>query len=712
MKTSFSLAAVVCAIQVASVTTIAFAETGTATTKAKKPNILWIIAENIGPDLGCYGYPTVATPHLDRLAREGLRYRLACDTAPVCSASRSCFMTGMYQTTIGAHNHRSHRSPGLDDHFLLPANVRPLPHWLREAGYFTANITTLAGRPVGTGKTDLNFEVEGDVLRPGETLPTNAPVETVQHNFKNSVRLFQATEWTQLPRHQPFYAQVNLPTVERGGGSGWTGSRGNPWQGQSHPATTDPTAVILPPYYPDHPIVRQDWAGYIDAINGLDTRVGEILARLKADGLADDTVVFFFADNGRLEFRGLDWCYDSGDRVPLIVRWPKNFPAPPQYRANAVSEQLISLIDLTATTLAIGGVAKPPGMQSRVFLGAKGDPAREAVFSARDRTDEAVQRIRAMRGPRYRYIRNFMPDHPFMAPHRYKEASYPVVPLLRKLHAEGKLGGPPLALMVPRLPDEELYDTEADPSEIHNLATSSSSEHQRTLREMRATLENWIEETGDQGRNPESPAVRAHWTEVTKKMFSLRPDQPRPPSAPLAADSRRPLWDGRSFAGWHPIGKGVWTIENGAIHGVNVIAEKEYGHLVSDRIYGDFTLRLKFNSVKGNSGLYFRIEETGFSGVTGFQAEIDATKDVGGLYETNGRKWVSQPTPAQVATWFKPGEWNELIVTARGGHIVVRVNGKISAELSDDPGRREGRFALQLHGGKDVEVWFKDIELQ
>jgi hypothetical protein len=179
-----------------------------------------------------------------------------------------------------------------------------------------------------------------------------------------------------------------------------------------------------------------------------------------------------------------------------------------------------------------------------------------------------------------------------------------------------------------------------------------------------------------------------------------------------AADAWRPLWDGRSLAGWHPIGQGAWTIENGAIHGVHVITEPAYSHLVSDQSYGDFSIRLKFKSIQGNSGLYFRVEEKGASGVTGFQAEIDATKDVGGLYETGGRKWVSQPTPAQVATWFKPGGWNEMMVTARGGHIVVRINGKISAELADDPGRREGRFALQLHGGKDVEVWFKDIEIR
>ena len=172
------------------------------------------------------------------------------------------------------------------------------------------------------------------------------------------------------------------------------------------------------------------------------------------------------------------------------------------------------------------------------------------------------------------------------------------------------------------------------------------------------------------------------------------------------------LWDGKTLSGWHEIGRGSWKIEDGAIHGTHAKSEESYGHLVSDRSYGDFTIRLKFKSLAGNSGLYFRIEEKGFSGVAGFQAEIDASKDVGGLYETNGRSWVSQPTPEQVATWFKPGEWNEMTVSAHGGHVVVHINGKKSAELLDDPGRKEGRFALQVHGGQDVDVWFKDIELK
>jgi hypothetical protein len=178
-----------------------------------------------------------------------------------------------------------------------------------------------------------------------------------------------------------------------------------------------------------------------------------------------------------------------------------------------------------------------------------------------------------------------------------------------------------------------------------------------------------------------------------------------------AAENWKPLWDGKSLAGWHVIDKGEWKIIDGAIRGTHAKQEKEFGHLVSDKIFSDFTVRLKYKAVKGNSGLYFRVEEKGFSGVSGFQAEIDADKDAGGLYETNGRAWVSQPKPADVKRWYKPGEWNEMTVSAHGGHIVVHVNGIKSAELKDDPGRKEGKFALQVHGGQDCEVWFKDIEI-
>lgn len=174
----------------------------------------------------------------------------------------------------------------------------------------------------------------------------------------------------------------------------------------------------------------------------------------------------------------------------------------------------------------------------------------------------------------------------------------------------------------------------------------------------------------------------------------------------------KPLWDGKSLSGWHVIGKGDWKIEDGAIVARHAADEKEYGHLVTDEEYEDFTVRVKYKTVTGNSGLYFRIEEKGDSGVSGFQAEIDPHKDAGGLYETNGRAWVVQPTPEQVASWFKPGQWNEMSVTAHGTKITVTVNGRVSAEIDDSQGRRKGRIALQLHGDQEGLQFFKDLEIR
>ena len=173
----------------------------------------------------------------------------------------------------------------------------------------------------------------------------------------------------------------------------------------------------------------------------------------------------------------------------------------------------------------------------------------------------------------------------------------------------------------------------------------------------------------------------------------------------------KPLWDGKTLGGWHQIGKGHWAIEFGAIVGRHEKGEPEFSHLVTDATYKDFTVRLKYKAIVGNSGLYFRVEKKGGSGISGFQAEIDPNQDAGGLYETNGRAWVVQPRPEDVKTWYKPNDWNEMTVTAVGGNVSVHVNGKRSATLIDDPGRREGHVALQVHGGQDCEVMFKDIEI-
>jgi len=445
-----------------------------------RPNVLWIVGENLCHDLGCYGAKNVHTPNLDALAAMGVRYTNVFSTSPVCAPSRSAFMTGMYQTTTGTHPMRSHR----DDDFRLPPGVHPVTHWLRDAGYFTANITHIGQREVGTGKLDLNFVNEGPIYR--------------------------SDEWAALKDHQPFFAQINTPEAEYDIYDRKSAEKHRVvWVGEQwHPQVATPDAVDPPPYYPDHEITRQEWARYLNSVSGMDVRVGWIVEQLKKDGLADDTVILFFADNGRLEARGIHWCWDSGLRVPMILHWPKNYPAPPQYQPGTVDDQVISLLDLTATTLWIAGVERPAGMQSRIFLGDRADPPRTFAFSARDRIDETVVRQRSARDQQYHYIRNFTPGAGFTTLNRYKEKCFLVKPLMRRLHAAGKLAGPAAALMQP-FPEEMLYDTQADPHEIRNLADSKSQAHREALVRLRAALDTWIAETADLGGLPEPPEVVA-----------------------------------------------------------------------------------------------------------------------------------------------------------------------------------------------------------
>jgi N-sulfoglucosamine sulfohydrolase len=420
-----------------------------------RPNILWLIAEDFGQHLGCYGTKQVWTPHLDQLAAEGVRYTRFYSTAPVCSPSRSAFMTGMYQTTIGAHNHRSHR----DDNHQLPAGVKVLTDWLRDQGYFTSNVRELPKSLgfKGTGKTDWNFTYSG--------------------------KAFNGQRWEELKTHQPFYAQINFSETHRNFRA---------------PKRADPAKVEIPPYYPDHEVTRSDWAAYLDAATEMDRKVGLILKQLAADGLADNTIIVFFGDNGQAHVRGKQFCYESGLLVPLLIKWPAKFPAPQQFKPGTVNTQLLAAIDLAPTMLEIAGATKPPAMQGQSFLGSSAAAPRQYVFGARDRCDETVFRFRTVRDARYRYIRNFTPERPFLQKNAYKEKQYPVWNLLKQLNAEGKLTPEQTVLCAPNMPDEELFDLEKDPHEIRNLARSP--EHQETLKRLRLALENWIETSKDQGR--------------------------------------------------------------------------------------------------------------------------------------------------------------------------------------------------------------------
>lgn len=444
-------------ILLASLLTVAAA----AAAAPKRPNFLWLVAEDTSPSAySCYGLqPAAATPTIDAIAAAGMRFDRFYTTAPVCSPARSAWNTGMYQTTIGAHQHRTpNKQP-------LPEGVRPVSEWLRAAGYYTANVREFPAEMNvrGAGKTDWNF------------IPRETP-------------LFQSDRWADLASHQPFYAQVNFQETHRD---------------FSAEGITDPAKVQLPPYYPDHPVIRKDYADYLDSARRLDGKIKRILARLEQEGLADNTVVIFMGDNGEAHIRGKQFCYEEGLNVPLIVRWPKGLPAPENYRAGTNDRRLLEAIDMPATLLNLAGLPIPPKMQGTPFLGANGGTSKRYVFGARDRCDETAMRLRTVRDDRYRYIRTFTPEVPFFAPNAYKTRQYPAWTLVPQLHAEGKLSPAQAFLCAPRQPEEQLFDMTADPHEIENLATSTRPEHVAALQRLRAELESWIIRTDDQGRFPE-----------------------------------------------------------------------------------------------------------------------------------------------------------------------------------------------------------------
>ena len=448
-------------------------------------NIVWIIADDLSPDLSCYGSTEVSTPNIDRLAAEGARFTNAYVTCPVCSPSRSALITGMYQTSIGAHAHRSHR----DDGYALPEPVRLITDYFREAGYYTANDhqSGLGGR----NKTDFNFQYK---------------------------KPFDGSNWRDRAAGQPFYAQVNIFEPHRGKAT-------EPWGFAADiDSPTDPSAVTPPAYYPQDEVAKKDWAGYLDAVRMLDEKVGRVLDRLEEDGIADRTVVMFFGDHGRPMPRDKQFLYDGGIRVPLVIRWPG------QLEPGSVRDELVSSIDLSATSLAIAGIEVPSHLEGRVFLGGHKAASREYVFAARDRCDETVDRIRAVRDKRYKYIRNYHPDRPYMQLNRYKETSYPIWRQMLRLEKEGQLSASENPFLARSRPEEELYDTETDPDELHNLA--GSPEHQQILTRMASALDLWVQHTGDMGEQTEDPSIAAAWdermAEVYTEAYSILEDRESP----------------------------------------------------------------------------------------------------------------------------------------------------------------------------------------
>ncbi len=416
---------------------------------ADRPNILWLSAEDISPHLGCYGDANANTPHLDQLAKEGTRYTHAFTTAGVCAPCRSGIITGMYQTTLGTHHMRCRAQ--------LPEKIRPFTQYLREAGYYCTN----------NSKTDYQF---------------SAPKDTWDQSSGKA-------HWRGRKKGQPFFAVFNFTGCHESGIAS-EGKYKSVTQELPEKHRQDAGKLPLPPYYPDTPVVREDWKRNYELITAMDGWVGQLIAQLKEDGVYDNTIIFFWSDHGVGLPRAKRWLYDSGTRVPLIVRVPDGKPA--------VSGRMVSSIDFGPTVLRLAGLTVPKHVQGRSFIH---DAPRDFVYGARDRMDERYDIIRSVRGPRYRYIRNYEPLKTYYQYMNTPEKGATMMEI-RRVQAAGKMPAAAALFMASAKPAEELYDLETDPHEIRNLA--GQPEHAARLKRMREVHLQWVRDTGDLGLLPEA----------------------------------------------------------------------------------------------------------------------------------------------------------------------------------------------------------------
>lgn len=443
--------------------TISIAGIASFTAAADRPNIVWIIPDDMSAHFSCYGETAIETPNVDKLAADGVQFTNAFVTAPVCSTCRSAFITGMYQTSIGAHHHRSGRGT---KKIHLPEHVKLVPTLFQTAGYYTS----ITGWPIQKkkkGKTDYNFQWDPSI--------------------------YDGNDWSDRKDGQPFFAQIHTP------GGKLRGSDSKGWEKvataaeRKFGARTPLDAVKLPPYYPDDLEIIQDWAAYLDAVRMTDVMVGEVIARLEEEGVRDNTLVLFMTDHGISHARGKQFMYDEGLHVPLVISGPK-------IEKGSVRDDLVEHIDIAALSLAAAGIPIPNYMHARDILADNYTP-REAAFAARDRCDETVDHMRSVRTKDFKYIRNFLPNRPYLQPCAYKDAKRILI-ALRRCHKDGKLNDVQKLLFRAVRPPEELYDLHADPFEIHNLA--EDPEYTDKLKELRGRLDDWMHRTGDQGRTPES----------------------------------------------------------------------------------------------------------------------------------------------------------------------------------------------------------------
>ena len=449
---------------------------------AEKPNILWILAEDLSPFMGCYGDPINQghTPSIDKLASDGVLFSRAFVPAPVCSACRSALITGVMQTTTGTHQHRSSRWTNgeivpEEARIYLPEGMKTIPELMKAAGYFTFN----------GGKDDYNFHYDRRALYDvGSADDYKFGLNGWQGNRAKHFLSITEETWNARPdKDQPWFGQIQI--------MGGKAHEKHVRDGEK----LEPNDVPLPPYFPDTPAHRKSWTTHYNSARGADARVEAILAELKADGQLENTIVFFFSDHGsNHSLRHKQFCYEGGVHIPLMVMG--NHPA---LVAGTVRNEMVSALDISATTMALGGAELPGCLDGQNLFGDDYKPV-EYVISARDRCDYTIDRIRTVRTEKFRYIRNFYVDRPMLQA-QYRD-KWPEVTDLKQGFKDGTLTDYQREHWFGERPQEELYELESDPHQMNNLATDEA--HGDSLKKHREILQKWIKETDDKGQYPES----------------------------------------------------------------------------------------------------------------------------------------------------------------------------------------------------------------
>ena len=433
----------------------------------KRPNILWISTEDMSPHLGCYGDKVAQTPNIDRLASQGVRFTNVFTAAAISAPVRAGIITGMYQTSIGCMHmrtvsyRRSAENP-IEFTAVPPHYVKAFTEYMRTSGYYCTN----------NSKTDYQFSKDPVPASIWDECSKNA-------HYKN-----------RTDKSQPFFAVFNHVGTHES--QNWNISN----------VKTNPEKVVVPPYYPDTEIVRQNIAKMYDNIARLDSVVGVLLTELEKEGELENTIIFFWGDHGDGLPRAKRWLYDSGLNIPLIIRFPG------KSKAGTVDGRLISSIDFGPTVLSLTGIPVPAHMQGIPFLGDRQGEPRDAVFAARDRVDESYDMIRSVRTKNHLYIRNYYPNEPFPIWVPYL-SNMPIYKEMLRLDAEGKLKGPQKSWMAYSRPPEELYDVKADPYQLKNLVKDPAMKS--VLSDLRKRHEAWTLSTGDLGHMNEPEMIEQMW---------------------------------------------------------------------------------------------------------------------------------------------------------------------------------------------------------